>query len=51
VQDLNRSGDERVYGMIFDHAEGGHPVAAVHQQMADQLVAFIQETLPEVASR
>ncbi len=48
VEILNQRGDDRVFGYIFPFVPGGHPVASVQADMAQQLVAAIQEAMPEL---
>ena len=48
VETMNERGDERVFSHIFPYVAGGHPVASVQADMATQLVAVIEDAMPEL---
>ena len=50
VQTLNDQGDDKVYSHVFPYVAGGHPVAKVQSDMADQLVEVILEAMPELST-
>ena len=48
VDELNTTyGDAKVYSLIFPYSGGAHPTIARHADMADQLTAFIQTSIPD----
>ncbi|MHC4374824.1 MAG: GDSL-type esterase/lipase family protein [Planctomycetota bacterium] len=48
VDELNTTyGDAKVYSLIFPYSGNPHPTIARHADMADQLTAFIQTSIPD----
>ena len=48
VGELNSTyGDPKVYSLIFPYSGGAHPTVARHADMADQLTAFIETSIPD----
>jgi lysophospholipase L1-like esterase len=50
VATVNAAGDTNVYAYVFpEYAPAGHPHAAEHRAMADDLLAYLREVLPDLA--